>query len=229
MKITVPVLAGLVGSLALTSGASALIASSTAVVQDISASYSANPAYAGLQTFAVFVLYQNPTDVMVNHGMVGLQAINAVNGTFFNMNPGPSGDPLGLIPDSTGGLCPVSPGFFALPGYAAWAWDTNLSLDNSPLSQPDPGSSQTPTQIIGGAFIVPPPIGAAAGVDLMIQIAQITMTAGGHFDGFTHVLTQNPAGGNPIDTIVHVTNVPAPGALALLGLAGFVGTRRRRA
>ena len=34
--------------------------------------------------------------------------------------------------------------------------------------------------------------------------------------------------GSPWDTFLMVTLVPSPGALALLGLAGLVGSRRRR-
>jgi len=69
---------------------------------------------------------------------------------------------------------------------------------------------------------------------LRVLMMQLTVNAGGNVSGQVDVAVQlnvdGIAGGTTITFEDQSFNsVPAPGALALLGLAGLVGTRRRRA
>ncbi len=68
--------------------------------------------------------------------------------------------------------------------------------------------------------------------DGLVMIAQLSVNAGSasFIDGSSLVVGWNDAGGNTVQTPDNFfIPVPAPGALALLGLAGLAGTRRRRA
>jgi len=84
-------------------------------------------------------------------------------------------------------------------------------LDNGGYFDQDPGSAEVPDE------------------NMQIQIAQFTLAAG-EDDPFpaTYIGTAsyNLAGG---DLVQAAFSVPSPGALALLGLAGLAGGRRRRA
>ena len=59
---------------------------------------------------------------------------------------------------------------------------------------------------------------------LIFQVGVVT-GAGFHLNG--NVQWFNPVSGD-FNTFFEVDNIPAPGALALLGLAGLAGGRRRR-
>jgi hypothetical protein len=214
MKTIVFLMSGLAGSLMMTGSASAAVASHSAVVHDISSQYAGMPGYAGRQTWAVFVRYEHPTDVLVNNTLAN---IHATSGTFFNGDPF-TDDPLGLISPSSC-LTPISPGIIAMSGYGLWAWDTNLSIDNLPQSVAEtPGAAQTPVVILGGAFFIPPPIGVSAGADLLVQVAQITMTTGGTATGETSTVTTLDLGGrNPLFDVITIDipgrSVPCPADL----------------
>ena len=58
-----------------------------------------------------------------------------------------------------------------------------------------------------------------------VLILQLQVTGGGHVKGTIGVNTV----GSEAVSVLSFNSVPAPGALALLGLAGLVGSRRRRA
>jgi MYXO-CTERM domain-containing protein len=65
-----------------------------------------------------------------------------------------------------------------------------------------------------------------------VTVLQILVSEGGHFEGQLSLAEMDIQGGGPF--IIHDAlafgsgPVPAPGALALLGLAGLLGARRRR-
>ncbi|MHC4993374.1 MAG: PEP-CTERM sorting domain-containing protein, partial [Planctomycetota bacterium] len=82
----------------------------------------------------------------------------------------------------------------------------------------------------GSWFRTPDDPATIIGDDGRIIIGQFTIPAGARLDGIVRI-----AGffdGDPTDLIGQTFNfstaVPAPGALALLGLAGLAGGRRRR-
>lgn len=168
----------------------------------------------GFTTFDVFVQFTSTTDTLNSHNGWN---VSATSGSFYNADPAGADDPFGIVPDN-GGLTPVAS---AIPGYQNWAFDTNISMDDSLTSVADAGTIINGTIISGG--VTSPNAPFNAGADLMVQIAQITITNGGTFSG-TAMIHHNEG-----STLMNVTNVvPAPGALALLGMAGLVGGRRRR-
>lgn len=157
---------------ALSCAANADLASTVNLIEDISSQFVGQPGYEGLRTYAVYVQFTDPADrLLITSGDVSALA----GGCFVNADS-VADDPLGVIDDVTGGNLPLIPSIIALRGYDAWGWDTNLSVDNNPESFPYPGTLLDTALIHGGAYILPRPIGAAAGPDLLVQIAQITVS-----------------------------------------------------
>ena len=126
---------------------------------------------AGLQTWAISLSFTHPDDVLLSH--TGWSA-SIVGGSFFNADP-IADDPFGQIPDD-GGHTPISAILLGFPGYSQWICDTNISIDNSPQSIADADTSMSASTIGPGGATVGSH--TAAGGDLLIQIAQITFTAG---------------------------------------------------
>lgn len=82
----------------------------------------------------------------------------------------------------------------------------------------------------GAYFRTPDDTLTIAGADNRVIFAQLTVPAGARIDGLVrlNVDTSATPGGGTIDNITFNFSTPAPGALALLGLAGLAGGRRRR-
>jgi len=92
----------------------------------------------------------------------------------------------------------------------------------------------TPDQDQGEAILHSNLEGDVTGAAFGVLIAQVTTTATGGIDGtFSGLLQGKDANGDTwqqnVDGFQYGGVVPAPGALALLGLAGLAGRRRRRA
>ena len=65
-------------------------------------------------------------------------------------------------------------------------------------------------------------------IDGRVLALQIAVRSGEHASGVWNVHWHNIGGGGGGSDLLEWTTVPAPGALALLGLAGLAGARRRR-
>jgi hypothetical protein len=105
---------------------------------------------------------------------------------------------------TTGGTSSVDDGWIA-----DWAADGNFSTNNAGLFDTSP---------LAGEDIVSDGMGG-----FRVLLGQFTVSAGTHIVGGGRL-----GGGGDIVDIVWDNIVPAPGALALLGVAGLAGTRRRR-
>lgn len=112
----------------------------------------------------------------------------------------------------------IGPGFLQpAAGQVLWA---GITFDNNTGAT---GATAAQLNNLGQGIFGPPVVGSSA--DAMF----VTTAAGAFFP------TNNPAGaitnfgGNPVANFGWEFNVPTPGSLALLGMGGLLGARRRRA
>jgi MYXO-CTERM domain-containing protein len=180
--------------------------------------------YTGLTTYRLYAEFDDPTDVLiaVNGSSLGAMEMHSDSGTFFNDTSILSGG--------------LKPGPGGIPGFFSVAWDSWFALDyDTPgggAMQLSPGFATEVGGLAGdfsttnAAWFVTPadaPQGEADGGRVLI--AQLTVGAGEDVWG-----TINLQDGDAVGYLgEEFTTVPAPGALALLGLAGLAGGRRRRA
>ena len=206
-------------------GAAALIVSGSALADFDGASFTVQEAVSGYDTYQIFLNFNSPTDkLLAVNGDVdgGYSALSYSGGELYNALfaavlpddtgeyaafPGMEGDSYLTIggQDDTS----FSPGFLAANADAfgsvvrgsSWSWDNNGGYFDS-----DPGSGAYDT----GSGIL---------------IAQLTVASGEDIT-FAGTASFNGTGGELSFAEFSVTTVPAPGALALIGLAGL-GRRRR--
>jgi MYXO-CTERM domain-containing protein len=152
----------------------------------------------------------------------------AGGGTYTFVNGGGAGDPIGGLDNTSYFTLNLANGFPDPPG------------DGSLLT---PGSTMVPEFAAGlasgkidwtpdsGALVVVPGDPQGFGdADGRVLLFQLTVAEGDGFTGHINVSWANTAQGTTgLETFQIFSQVPAPGALALLGLAGLVGVRRRRA
>ena len=205
--------------------AAALIVSGSAFADFDGASFTVESAVAGYDTYKVFLNFTSPADkLLAINGDVdgGYSALSYSGGELYNvLFAGVLGDDFGeyqnfptMVGDSyltIGGQADdthSSPGFladnndgFQLVNGSSFTWENNGGYFDS-----DPGS---------GAF------DTGSGV----LVAQLTVASGEDIT-FGGTASFNNAAGDLTSVAFSVTTIPAPGALALLGLAGL-GRRRR--
>ncbi|MEL7072620.1 MAG: hypothetical protein AAGK34_01150 [Planctomycetota bacterium] len=205
--------------------AAALIVSGSAFADFGSASYTVESAVAGYDTYKIFLNFTSPADkLLAINGDVagGYSAISYEGGELYNALfagvladdngqyaafPGMEGDSYFTIGGQTD--TSFSPGFLAgntgadgsVVNGSSFSWENNGGYFDS-----DPGS---------GAF------DSGSG----ILVAQLTVASGEDIT-FGGTASYNSEAGDLTFASFSVTTVPAPGALALLGLAGL-GRRRR--
>jgi len=180
----------------------------------------------GSDTYRVFVNFDAPDDALLAVG--GLPSVGGlsfsstgalVNSSLFGGlqdedKPQPAGisdawDSWLSVGDPSTQNTSFSPGFAGGDGVSS-------VVNGSSFSETDGGYFDSdPTSVEGG-------VGALA-------IAQFTISGGGDFTYSAVASWRDDTlpGGEFFNSVFSVTTVPAPGALALLGLAGFAGRRRR--
>ena len=221
MKAKAFALAGIVGSLALVGGANADFDGVLVELVDDNVD--------GLDTYRISVLFTDPTDILLAVGAIpGVGALSFTSDTDLFNDGGPfSGtksedfaqSPIGNARDSyvTIGASTFSPNDTDYsPGFAGSDGITNI-IKGSSLSETD-----------GGWFDSNPGTPTAGS---SILIAQFTAASGwgGELTALANWQPAGPEGFISSQFLVIINEgVPAPGALALLGLAGLAGTRRRR-
>lgn len=178
--------------------------------------------FTGLEAWRIYADFNSPDDFLVSvfGSPLNPMTVTQQNGTFFNS----------VVANSLTAPMPLTP--------AIWSnqWDTyvTIGLDTAvgDATSTSPGFEAQVGGLAGNftadnaAWYVTPadPQGDAGnypGNDVMI--AQFTFATGEWAEGF--VSLQFEGGGQALDESFYA---PAPGVLALLGLAGLAGTRRRR-
>lgn len=246
MKVkTLSALAGIGTAMILSGQANAAFTGMTLVQSDsffsahpnaaIAAAWNGGPS-AALDVYRLYANFDSNTAADRVNVLAGTPATpftaTVVGGTFFNAVDG-----YGAHFNLPGGVSP-----------AQNAWDTYVTINGLPsggVASLTPGFG-TETNNLGGngstfstmnaaVFIAPSEaqglaVASAAGQEnapagvFRVLVAQFTITQGAQMAG-SGLLDVN---GTQIP-IAFATVIPAPGALALLGLAGLVGARRRRA
>ena len=173
--------------------------------------------YVGLTTYRVYANFSSEDDVLiaVNGSPLGAMEMTSTDGAFYNAS----------ILDSLTAPQDATP--------AIWLnqWDTYVTIDTdtatgdatalSPGFDAEVGSLTGDFSTENAAFYVTPadfPQGLADGY--MVMIAQLTVAEGQDVWGKVNLLLGD-------GTEFFGEEFPAPGALALLGLAGLVRRRRR--
>ena len=227
--------------------AAALVVSSSAGAALVSVEIIAGPANpGGFDTWMVVARFSDPADtISAVNGVVDPKGIlNELDfftggGDMYNQEAF-AGSPLNDFPSAGFPLFGEEYDSFVTIGA------TNFENDNtqfSPNFLGDWGDAPPTVQVILGSafhesdgawffFGAPPEVGnledVEAGNDTYdVLIFQVGVISGVGFHLTANVQWFNPVSGDG-NTPFTVDNIPAPGALALLGLAGLAGRRRRR-
>ena len=187
---------------------------------------------AALDTYRVYAAFDDNLGLVTGVGDIQDEidfSLTSTDGAFWNSTNAGAGD------------LPPNPGFF--PVFADLQWDTFVTIgaaaEETPVTNAAPGFS---SQAMGlaGDFILDDTGWFASGfpeqgnaVDGKVLIAQITVAAGVGVDGRNwrvSGLAEQGNGESAYDMFADfsIPAIPAPGVLALLGVAGLVSTRRRR-
>lgn len=180
----------------------------------------------GTNSYRVSVIFDAPDDQLLAVG--GLPSVAA------------------LIFQSSSALINEASAFNGLidedrPNVLSAAWDSWLSVQgsagigNDTAFSPNFAGGDGATSVVNGTFFSETdggyfdqnPGSVSGGVG-SIDIAQFTLSGDFTFSGVVNWRDQSLPGGEFFSDQFSVTTVPAPGALALLGLAGLAVGRRRR-
>jgi MYXO-CTERM domain-containing protein len=203
------------------------------------------PGYAGQRVFNIYALTENPTDQVV--GVVGTPTnpflVQTSDGSGFINHP------------PAGGGADTPPSVFLAGIVPALNWDSFYTVGNAfsdgfstalVVAPGTPGPNSDPWG--GGpigmnmAWTLPPTNDQGlptpetlAGADLRVLVMRLVVQGGGGVAGQTEIsgtmgllVFDGPTGqGSEVAGSFSTAVVPAPGAMALMALAGLIGRRRR--
>ena len=206
--------------------AAALIVSGSAFADFDGASFTVESAVAGYDTYKVFLNFTSPADkLLAINGDVagGYSALSYDGGELYNVLLA------GALPDDVGA-------YAAIPGFEGDSYVTIGGQSGDTSFSPgflDDNADVFGTKIRGtsftwennGGYFDSNPGSGAFDSGSGILIAQLTVASGEDIT-FGGTASFNSEAGDLTFASFSVTTVPAPGALALLGLAGL-GRRRR--
>jgi MYXO-CTERM domain-containing protein len=211
--------------------AAALIFTGSAFAGLDSASFTVEEAVSGYDTYRVFLNFTAPTDkLLAVNGDTdgGYNALSYSGGVLYNALLG------NYTPDDTGRFAAVptmaGDSYLTIGGQGM---ETSFSpgfLEDNGVGDPALGNyhvvrGSSFTWANNGGYFDSNPGSGAFDTGSGVLIAQLTVASGEDIT-FTGTASFNNADGNLSFANFAVTTVPAPGALALLGLAGL-GRRRR--
>ncbi|MEC8385860.1 MAG: hypothetical protein VXZ90_02480 [Planctomycetota bacterium] len=205
--------------------AAALIVSGSAFADFGSASYTVESAVAGYDTYKIFLNFTSPADkLLAINGDVagGYSAISYEGGELYNALFA------GVLADDNGQYA-AFPGmegdsYFTIGGQTDTSFSPGFLADNTDAFGSVVNGSSFTWENNGGYFDSDPGSGAFdSGSGILV--AQLTVASGEDIT-FGGTASYNSEAGDLTFASFSVTTVPAPGALALLGLAGL-GRRRR--
>ncbi len=205
--------------------AAALIVSGSAFADFGSASYTVESAVDGYDTYKIFLNFTSPADkLLAINGDVagGYSAISYEGGELYNALFA------GVLSDDTG-LYAAFPGmegdsYFTIGGQTDTSFSPGFLAGNTGADGSVVNGSSFSWENNGGYFDSDPGSGAFdSGSGILV--AQLTVASGEDIT-FGGTASYNSEAGDLTFASFSVTTVPAPGALALLGLAGL-GRRRR--
>ena len=205
--------------------AAALIVSGSAFADFGSASYTVESAVAGYDTYKIFLNFTSPADkLLAINGDVagGYSAISYEGGELYNALFA------GALADDNGQYA-AFPGmegdsYFTIGGQTDTSFSPGFLADNTGADGSVVNGSSFTWENNGGYFDSDPGSGAFdSGSGILV--AQLTVASGEDIT-FGGTASYNSEAGDLTFASFSVTTVPAPGALALLGLAGL-GRRRR--
>lgn len=185
-----------------------------------------------LDTYRVYATFDDALGVITAVGdSSGLFELTSRDGSFFNASSPTAGD------------FPNNPALWPLPGFEDGQWDTFVTIGSDgepvPVTAGAPGFTTQAAGLTGDTFLNNsgwfvsgfPPQGDAT--DGRVLVAQLTVAEGIGVDGRNwrvSGLTESGNSNSSFDILSDFSapTIPAPGAVALLGLAGLVSRRRRR-
>ena len=205
--------------------AAALIVSGSAFADFDGASFTVQEAVSGYDTYQIFLNFTSPADKLlaVNGDIAGgYSALSYEGGELYNSLFA------GVLPDDTGEYASF-PGmegdsYLTIGGQDDTSFSPNFLDDNADAFGSVVRGSSFTWENNGGYFDSNPGTGAFD-TGSGILVAQLTVAAGEDIT-FGGTASFNSEAGDLTFASFSVTTVPAPGALALLGLAGL-GRRRR--
>lgn len=212
---------------------------------------------AGLDSYRIYAVFDAPAAVLGASGdqVTPMYLSNLDNGTFYNFieqskkggtthydvaqssgfgpNPGKAYDTYATVGGFSGANDPTQ---FSPPGSGADNGGVGNHFQNNWSSAEGTGGSyawfQTSPvnaeQSPNGLFTPNSPYGAATDGRYYVCLFQVTVADGKKIEGQMGVALSDGSIINDGRNFFTTSPVPAPGALALLGLAGLAGTRRRR-